>query len=186
MLLRECDKMKNTFKVALGGIIAALSIVIMLLSGLIPIGTYALPALSGILLIAIVIEAGFVWAFGVFAVVSVLSLFLVADKEAVLCFIAFLGYYPILKSRIELISKRSIQIIVKLLVFNTAAVTAYFVAVNVLAIPVEEFYIGEYNLPAVLLAVGNILMLLYDYAISLLVTTYVQRLRGKLNINKFR
>lgn len=38
--------MNKSFQVALGGVMAALSLAIMLLTGFIPIGTYACPALA--------------------------------------------------------------------------------------------------------------------------------------------
>ena len=54
--------MKQTVRVAFCGIVTALSVVIMLLSAVIPIATYALPALAGMLGIMLVIEVGIGWA----------------------------------------------------------------------------------------------------------------------------
>lgn len=72
---------KPTFKIALCAIIAALAVMLMLITSLIPVGTYALPCFAGALLIAIVIEYGAKWALGVYAVVSVLSFLLRATKR---------------------------------------------------------------------------------------------------------
>ena len=55
---------KNSTKTAIGGIIAALSIVLMLLTSAIPTLTYAIPAIAGLLLVVIVIEVNKKWAFG--------------------------------------------------------------------------------------------------------------------------
>ena len=78
------NSVKNsTFRVAFCGIIAALALVLMLLTSLVPIGTYAFPCFAGIFIAAVVIEYGWKWGLGVYAVVSVLSLFLAGDKEAV-------------------------------------------------------------------------------------------------------
>ena len=41
-----------------GSLLTALGVVLMFLTGLIPIGTYALPAIAGVLLIVAVIEIG--------------------------------------------------------------------------------------------------------------------------------
>ena len=49
-------KKSNSFKVALGGVISALSIVLMFSTGLISTLTYAIPAMAGMLLIVISIE----------------------------------------------------------------------------------------------------------------------------------
>ena len=80
---------KNSTKTAIGGIIAALSIVLMLLTSAIPTLTYAIPAIAGLLLVVIVIEVNKKWAFGVYFVVGVLSMLLVADKEAAVMYVMF-------------------------------------------------------------------------------------------------
>mgnify|MGYP006866316485 FL=1 len=92
---------KGTMRIAVCGIIAALSLVFMMMTSLVPIGTYALPCLAGILISCIVVEYGYGWAIGVFCVTAVLSTLLAGDKEAVIYFIALFGYYPILKGAFE-------------------------------------------------------------------------------------
>ena len=52
-------------KITLSGMICALSVVIMLLTGIITIGTYAMPAIAGMLAIIIVIECGVKYGIGV-------------------------------------------------------------------------------------------------------------------------
>ena len=103
----------STFRVAFCGIIAALGLVLMLLTSLVPVGTYAFPCFAGIFIAAVVIEYGWKWGLGVYAVVAVLSLFLAGDKEAVLYFIALFGYYPILKAVFEKHIKNKIILYVK-------------------------------------------------------------------------
>ena len=81
--------MSKSGKIALGGLLTALGVVLMFLTGLIPIGTYALPAIAGVLLIVAVIEIGAKWAWMIYAAVAVLSLLFAADKEAALLFVLF-------------------------------------------------------------------------------------------------
>ena len=92
---------KPTFRLAFCSAAAALEVVLMMVTSLVRIGTYALPCFAGLLTIAVVIEYKCKWAFGVFGVTAVLSFFLSGDKEAVVMFIALFGYYPILKNIIE-------------------------------------------------------------------------------------
>ena len=94
-------KIMKSKKVAFGAVVAALSLVFMLLTAVLPVGTYALPCFAGILLVIIVIEFGVPWAVGVYAGVSVLSFLLVSDKEAALYYALILGNYPILKNFFE-------------------------------------------------------------------------------------
>ena len=52
---------KPTFRIAFCGISAALGVVLMMITSLIPVGTYALPCFAGILLLAVLIEYGAKW-----------------------------------------------------------------------------------------------------------------------------
>ena len=55
-------------KVALCGVVSALSVVLMLMTGIVPIATIALPALAGCLTIAIVAETNVRYGFAVYCV----------------------------------------------------------------------------------------------------------------------
>ena len=175
------NSVKNsTFRVAFCGIIAALALVLMLLTSLVPIGTYAFPCFAGIFIAAVVIEYGWKWGLGVYAVVSVLSLFLAGDKEAVLYFIALFGYYPILKAVFEkYIKNKVILYIVKLAVFNAAAIASFFAAAFLLSISPEEYTLFGVYMPLAFLAFGNVFFLVYDFAVTVFVGQYVVRLRSK-------
>lgn len=160
-------------KVAFGGIIAALSLVLMLLTGVLPVGTYALPAVAGILLTAVVIEFGFPWAVGVYAGVSVLSFLLVSDKEAALYYALLLGIYPILKSLFERIKIKWLSFIVKLIYFNAVAVAAFYISIYLLSVPIESFSLFGVNMPVLFLALGNAVFAVYDICVTRLVSAYL-------------
>lgn len=84
----------------MGGIASALCLLLMILT-IIPIATYTMPALAGMVLIVVVIENGYSTAWMVYAAVGFLSLFICPDKEAAMLFVGFFGYYPILKGKLE-------------------------------------------------------------------------------------
>ena len=65
--------MNHTIRVAFCGVLAGLGLALMFLTALLPMATFALPALAGLLMIMIVIEMGARWAWPTFAVVAVLS-----------------------------------------------------------------------------------------------------------------
>lgn len=160
-------------KVAFGGIIAALSLVLMLLTGVLPFGTYALPAISGILLTAIVIEFGIPWAIGVYAGVSVLSFLLVSDKEAALYYTLVLGVYPILKSFFERIRIKWLSIVLKLVYFNIIAVATFYISVYLLSVPIESFSLFGVNMPLLFLILGNAVFIAYDICVTRLISAYL-------------
>lgn len=172
--------MSKSGKIALGGLLTALGVVLMFLTGLIPIGTYALPAIAGVLLIVAVIEIGAKWAWMIYAAVAVLSLLFAADKEAALLFVLFFGYYPVLKSFLERISDKVLSWISKFAVFNVAVVACFFLAVNFLQLPEDSFTVFGIYLPWVFLILGNAVFLIYDIALSGLVATYVEKLHHRV------
>ena len=172
--------MSKSGKIDLVGMLKALGVVLMFLTGLIPIGTYALPAIAGVLLIVAVIEIGAKWAWMIYDAVAVLSLLFAADKEAALLFVLFFGYYPVLKSFLERISNKVLSWISKFAVFNVAVVACFFLAVNFLQLPEDSFTVFGIYLPWVFLILGNAVFLIYDIALSGLVPTYVEKLHHRV------
>ncbi|MDR1630279.1 MAG: hypothetical protein LBS36_08745 [Oscillospiraceae bacterium] len=171
--------MRQSAKTALAGIVSALAVAIMFATTLIPFLTYALPAISGALLILIVIEVNRKWAFASYAAVSILSFLLLNDKEAALMYIAFFGYYPVIKSMLESRLPRVVEYLVKLLLFNVSVISATLLAVFVLKIPLEDV---EERGPAVipyLLLMANAMFLLYDYTLTQFVQLYLKKIQHR-------
>lgn len=166
--------LNRSASVAFCGVAAALSVVCMFLTGLLPISTYALTALASLPCMVIVIELGTKWAWPVYVVVAVLSMLFAADKEAVILYILFLGYYPILKAHLERLPK-IVSWVLKLLVFNLAVVVGYYIAILFLGIPRESFFAFGSTTPFLLLAAGNAVFVVYDTALSGLVMEYYKR-----------
>ena len=73
--------MKQNKKLILSSIVAALALFLMIIAGIMPIGTYAIPVLASLLYIVLVKEIGYGWAVMAYAVTSIMSLILCADKE---------------------------------------------------------------------------------------------------------
>ncbi len=173
---------QKSYRLAFCSIISALSGVTMILTGIIPIGTYALPAISGALLLPIIIEVGCKHAFYSYIVTSLLSIILAADKEAVILFILFLGYYPILKFALSKLKFKFLRLIIKFLIFNTTTILSYLIAVNILLIPQDTIVIEGIPLPYLMLIFSNIVFLMYDYSIHVVTIMYVLKIRPKLII----
>ena len=168
-------------RIAFCGLITALGSLLMFLTGLVPVGLYALPALAGVLLMAVVIETGPKWAWSVYAAVSILSLFIAPDREAVLLFVLFFGYYPILKASIERIKSRPVRVLLKLADFNVSMAAEFLLGVYFLGLPRESFSLFGVSLPWLFLLAGNFVFLLYDYAVSLLVVSYCKNFHAVVN-----
>jgi hypothetical protein len=170
--------MKNlnkSSKTALGGIIAAVSVVLMFLTSVIPSLTYAIPAAAGLLLLIMVIEIDKKWATVVYVAVSILSVLLVADKEAAVMYLAFFGYYPIIKQPIEKHLNSIICWIVKFLIFNAAVITSYLLLIYVFKISMDDF--GDFTKIAIagVYIAFNVVFVIYDLALTRMITAYVFR-----------
>lgn len=146
-----------------------------------PFATYALPALASVFLMPVVIECGPRWATAVYTVEALLALLITPDMEAKLLFVAFFGYYPIIKSLTERLKSRFLEWACKLLVFNGAVVAAYAVLAAV-GFSLDMFRISGVAIPlwgfllAFLLA-GNVIFILYDIALTRLLPLYFSRFR---------
>jgi hypothetical protein len=168
--------LRKSSKTALGGIIAAASVALMFILSVFPYLTYALPAAAGALLIFLTIEIDKKWAFGVFAATGILSAMLVPDKEAAILYIAFFGYYPIIKSYIESKFKsRVFEYFVKLMIFNFTVTVSYFLMIRFMGITLdtsESF--GRFAVP-VLLIMGNVTFFAYDFALTRIISVYLHK-----------
>ena len=167
---------KNTGRIALCGVLAGFGVAIMLFSA-IDIGlTYTLPMLAGVLLIIPVLEFGTSTAVTTYAATALLSFILPANKEAALMYIFLFGPYPILKRYFDQISARPLRLLVKFGYFNLAAVAAVGLAAWVFQIPIDDGSLGQYAVP-LLLAMGNVAFVVYDFALSRCVMVYVYRIQ---------
>lgn len=172
--------MSKTFKIALCGILSALSVALMLCSAIIPFSSYYVPMLAGALGISAVIEADKKYAFFVYVTASVLSVLTVPDKEAVIMYILFMGYYPILKGFFEEKFKILTEFILKFLTFNASMISFFLIGIHILGIPKEEYTIGGIYLPWVFLIFGNLIFILYDKMLSQMVNVYIIKIHPRL------
>ena len=170
--------MKNTKKITLCGMVAALAVVVML-TGYFPYLTYAIPAIAGLLMIVPLIECGVGWSFATYVSSAVLT-FVIGETESKILYIMFLGYYPILKSLIERIRKQLVDWLLKLLCFNAAAIAFYYISSAVFAVSYDDFgMFGKYG-AVIFLAVCYIVFVLYDIGISRVASYYMLSLHDKI------
>ncbi len=154
--------MSRTKKIAVGGLVTAFSCVIMIISNIIPLGLYTFPACAGIVICILSYIAGKSYAWLSYIATAFVSFIMCTDKEAVLCFILFLGYYPLIKSYIDKIHLKVVNYIIKLVIFNVAACCLYLLMFFVFSLPEDMFEIFGVNIPIVFLIVLNVLFILYD------------------------
>ncbi len=173
---------RQSLMAAFCGMAAGLSVVIMLLGGVIPIATYAVPMLCGLLLLPILLEFGKTAAWATFFAVAALTLLLGFDKEAAF-FYLFIGYYPIVKWPMDKIKPQWLRIGCKLALFTGAMAVMY--ALLALLFPMGA-YLEEFQEMGVIMTVGffavyDLSMLLFDRLLMGAVMLYANRIRPKLS-----
>ena len=146
--------------IAFGGMMAAMAVVIMCLGGLIPVATFTVPIIC-MLILAYVLKfcgrrIGWAW----YGAVSILGLLLGPDKEAAAIFL-FLGYYPILKPRLD---RMKLGILLKALIFNCMILLMYGVLIYLMGL---QYIAQEYHqlgkiMTVFMLVGGNVVFFLLD------------------------
>lgn len=167
---------RNTRELALTSMLSALAVVLLSLGGVVPLATYAAPVLASVTLLVAREECrpGYAWA--CYAVSAALGLLLSPDKEGALLY-AFLGYYPLLKPKLDALRPRLLRLGAKLLlcVLAVGAMYALLLFVFRLDAVVEEFAATAPALLWATAALGAAVFLAYDLALERLQSIYKRR-----------
>jgi len=156
----------------------ALSVVLLLLSSLVPGATYSAPILGMLPLIPALSEFGSRPALGVYAVAAVLAVLLIPDKETAGIYLV-LGYYPVLRPVLNRIRLSVLRTLTKLAVC-TLSVTALYATLYLLFqsdMSTAEFPRYSKAVLAALLVCGNVVFLLLDQALNRLTILWYHRIR---------
>ncbi len=161
--------------------------VVMLFPTALEIFVYALPCLAGLITAIAVVEMGKKWAAAVYIATSIISLIVVPNKEAVIMYIAFFGYYGIVKSVLESNLPRVPEYILKFLIFNASVIIATVVTMKVLGLNFNEYMEidttkswAKFAIP-MLLVMANVAFLVFDLLISRVVTVYMLKWRKRIH-----
>lgn len=176
--------MKNASKTAMGAMVAALCIALMLLTAVIPFLSYAMPMIAGALITVMVIECDKLWALFVYVSVSILSLLVVPDKSAGLAFLFYFGYYPILKNILESKFNKTAETIIKYANIIFVVLGAYFLALKFFGIDTDDMefivpHLGKWYTYLILSLLTAIFFKLYDTALSKAILLYERVFRKK-------
>lgn len=163
----------NAKVMALGGVTAALAVIIMCLGGIIPVATFICPVLCCILLQICLKGLGIRGAWVWYSAVSLLVLLLGPDKEAAAVFVV-LGYYPIIRSRFP---KGICGWLAKLIYFDCSIFVLYWLLLRVFGIAqVVADYSGLGMLMGgILILLGNVTFIMLDRLLKLYESRFEKR-----------
>lgn len=145
---------------ALGGLLAALAVVVMNMGTLIPVATYVCPMLCALLLKLVLNTCGRRVAWAWYGAVAILSALMAPDKEAAAVFV-FIGYYPIVK---PVLDRKKLSWLWKGLLFNISILVMYWLLMHLLGMDriTQEFEGMGIAMTVVLLVLGNVTFFLLD------------------------
>lgn len=171
--------MKKSKQTAAAGVLSALSVVLMFFGSVVSVLSYIMPLLSGLFMIIAVESINRKTALSIYACVSLLSLFLLSDKECALLYAAFFGYYPIIRSELDKIKNRLLLWTMRVILFNVSIVFSQLICVFVFRIPFDDFF-GKWGI-AVLLLLANLLFVMYEKLLAMLIVLYRKKYKSKIN-----
>lgn len=162
-------------RMALCGMMAALSVVVLCLGGMVPIATYACPLLAMLCLVCPVCEYGTGTALLVYAAAAALGLLLGPDKELAL-FYLFLGWYPCVRSKLDGIPGAA-RWLVKCALFTGAVALMYVLILFLFRLEAVAAEFSEYSAAVLagMLALGNVTFLLFDLILARFSRLYRKR-----------
>ena len=161
-------------RTALCGLLAAVSVVILMMGSLIPAALYACPILAMATLLPLRQRFGTGAALTTYAAVSILALLLAGDKELALLYV-FFGWYVPVQPILDRLHPKLLRIAVKLLLANGAMTALYSLLLFVFRLPdLTEELSG-------LSALWMTLLLLSANALFVLTDIFLHQLARKWN-----
>ena len=164
---------------ALCAVLSALGVVLLYLGSFIEVLDLSVALLASLAIVVLVIERGGAYPWMTYCVTALLSLLLLPNKVPALVYACFMGFYPILKEKIEGLRLRPVRVLIKLIAFNLSVLLMWFVARVVMG----EVTIGAHV--AVVWGLLNGVFLFYDYALTVLISSYLRVWRKRLKLYRF-
>lgn len=158
---------------ALMGVLMALNQIFLLIASIIESNTFFFLGIASLPLGIIVIERG--WKKGVLFFVGSLFLafFIIPDKLILIPYAFVFGNYGVVKYLIEGRGNIVWEIIFKAIYLNITFIGAVIISKNILGL----------SIPLYLILGANIVFFIYDYAYSLFISQYQNKIRGKIKWN---
>ena len=171
--------MKKSLQIAFSSMVTALSVVLMFLGGVFTVLTYIMPMISGVMMSLVKKTFGTSLAWVTYIATALLSVFLVPNRECMIMFVAFFGFYLIIKSGLDKIKLKPLCFVLKLLIFNALMSASQVALFYIFQIPFtdEETTTVFIILFAVLL---NLMFIIYDKFLEKLLILYERKLEKRI------
>ena len=183
----------KTKKMTVSALLAAMSVAMMFLGSLIETLDLSMAALASFFCIFAVIELGTAYSWMIFAVTGILTVILMPQSMVGWFYILFFGYYPILKEKIEKL-KAPVAWLIKIIILNISLVISIvfaslvFYGGNMFDTFVMMFGAEDWGIYAAIgiYALVNVVFVVYDVALTRLISVYLFRLRHRFKFLNFK
>ena len=177
---------RNTKRMTVSAVLAAMGVALIFIGSLIQTLDLSMAALASFFCIFAVIEIKGAYPWLLYTVTGVLSVILMPQNMGGWFYLLFLGYYPILKAKIEKLN-RTLSWAIKILIFNAALIICIYAASLIfyggnMMQAVFGILGGEgWGIYAVagMYVFGNVVFVIYDIALTRLITYYFIKLKHR-------
>lgn len=170
--------MKNSKVIAYSGVATALSVVMLFLGSIFWVLGYTMPLVASLVMIILLDSISQKSALLTFISTSIISFILLNDKECVLLYILFFGYYPLIRDKINDIKPKFLSYLLKFITFNAAMVLTQVLCVYVFGIPFDDM-LGKLGIVVFVLCL-NLVFVVFDKLYTLLLKLYRIKLKKKV------
>lgn len=172
------ERSERTRRLAMCAMMSALGIVVLYLGSVIEVLDISMAVIASVFVIFAVIEYGKAAPWAIYGVTGILSAILLPQKLPAAMYILFFGFYPIIKARIEKLRSRLAQWAIKEVVFNVCLIVLMLISRYMLYLDADGLFVFE----AVFFLLANGTFVIYDIALTRLISLYIFRLRKKFRM----
>lgn len=166
----------KAYEIAKGGLLTALSVVLIFFSSILPAGKLFVLAVASCIAPMAVLNLKIKGCLIEYLASSVLSLIIIGPRDVVIAYITFFGIYGLIKFLIERMNKLPVEIILKLAYYNLA-VLIIFLVYKTLFLNGLNFKMPLY----VILLLSEFAFLIYDYALTLFISYFNRHLNKRIH-----
>lgn len=170
--------MKSSKEIAYSGIASALSVVMLFLGSIIWVLGYTMPLVASLIMIVLLDSVSKRSALLTFVSTFVISFILLNDKECVLLYVLFFGYYPLIRDKINDIKPKFLSYLLKFITFNAAMALVQVLCVYVFGIPFDDM-LGKWGIVVFIICL-NLVFVVFDKLYTLLLRLYRIKLKKKV------
>ena len=182
---------KKTKQLTISALLSAMGIALLFIGMIIETLDLTMAALTSFFCIFAVIEIGGAFPWLIYSVTGVLAVILMPQSLSGWFYLLFFGYYPIIKERIEKLKKPvcwTLKVIILNLALALSVLAAYLLffgqtdsksLLDAFTLVFGESDAGEFTAIAVYV-LANVTFIVYDIALTKLITVYFLKIKPKL------